>query len=379
MADKKGKAGSPDDIMAPAAMKPILAGAKGGSPASCALGLTKDKDGVLLLDRRRKPKALMAELKKQAASAGLELEMPTLRFGRAIVDAEQDASLLTLVVNKDAGGAMRSKMLERVKKAGFAKVEITVDASLENEAEEDQPAPPMAMATVRPQAPSPPPAPPPGPSGQDATTLTNTLTGLVKQMLPVIAADPTRANALKGFALQAQTSLKSGDVAAAANSVEALRRALNGAGTQPAAPAQPTPAVPGTPAPPGVHAKSRLAWIATRQKVEADLAKLKKGIVAACNGKDIEAALEAGFSSRVEPVLGKLDDSLAHKLDEVNKATDPAQRAKLLSEAKQIVQRYESYVASEPIIAKLDANPFVPLALRKTLTATLTTLSTALR
>jgi hypothetical protein len=148
-----------------------------------------------------------------------------------------------------------------------------------------------------------------------------------------------------------------------------------------AAPAAPQPAPPGAAQPSGgtVHAKSRLVWIATRQKVEGDLAKLKAGIKAACEGQDIEAALEDSFRSNVEPLLDRLDDSLAHKLDEVNKATDPANRDQLLAEAKKILQRYQSVVAAEPIIAQLDANPFVPLAIGKTLTATLSALSASLR
>jgi hypothetical protein len=129
----------------------------------------------------------------------------------------------------------------------------------------------------------------------------------------------------------------------------------------------------------GVHAKSRLVWTTTRQKVESDLAKLKSGILAACDGQDIEAALEAAFRSEVEPVLANLDESLTHKLDEVNKATDPVEREKCLADARQILRRYQSFVASEPIIAKLDANPFVKLAIGATLAKTLSGLDAALR
>ena len=54
MADKKAaKGASPDDIMTPADMKPMLAMSKRGDPASCAIALTKDKDGVILLDKRK--------------------------------------------------------------------------------------------------------------------------------------------------------------------------------------------------------------------------------------------------------------------------------------------------------------------------------------
>jgi hypothetical protein len=126
-------------------------------------------------------------------------------------------------------------------------------------------------------------------------------------------------------------------------------------------------------------AKARLAWVATRKKIEGDLAKLKSAVVAACQGIDIEAALEAGFREKVEPVLGQLDESLTQKLDEVNGATDAAQREKLVGEAKGIIQRYQAFVSSSPIISQLDTNPFLSLAISQTLTATLSTLNKAVR
>jgi hypothetical protein len=127
MAEKNGgktEAG-PDDIMSPSDMKPILARAKRGQPASCAICLTKDKDGVILLDKRRKPKQLASELKKQAASIDLALDMSSMRFGKASVDTDKDSGLITFTLNKTTSGAMRPKLLARVKRAGFRKVEIT--------------------------------------------------------------------------------------------------------------------------------------------------------------------------------------------------------------------------------------------------------------
>ena len=390
MAEKKGgkKPASPDDIMAPAELKAILAQARRGNPASCAIGLTKDKDGVILLDKRRKPKQLLAELKKQAAGAGLELDGPSLRFGRAMVDTDTDAGLLTLSINKDAPAAMRPKLLEHIKKAGFAKLELVVESGLETESEQDdQPAAPPPAAAPQAAAAQAPPAPqtaaPTAAAATvpDAATLTRTLTELVRRMIPVIGATPDLGALLKPLATQAQASLKAGDLPSAAGGIEELRRELDRAGPPAPQAAAPQAAAPqaAAPAPAGAPAKSRLVWLATRQKVESDLARLKAGIMAACNGQDIEAALEDSFRSKVEPLLDSLDDSLAHKLDAVNKATDPAQRAQLLAEAKQIVQRYQSVVAQQPIIAQLDANPFVPLSIQKTLTATLSALSASLR
>lgn len=130
---------------------------------------------------------------------------------------------------------------------------------------------------------------------------------------------------------------------------------------------------------PAVYAKARLAWIAARSKIEQDISRLRDALTAAYQGHGAMEDLEQAFQTKVEAVLNNLDHSLDEKLDEVNKAADAAQHAKLVQEAKQIMQRYVTYVDSEPIIAKLDANPFVPVAIEKTLTATLSTLSSAVR
>jgi hypothetical protein len=131
--------------------------------------------------------------------------------------------------------------------------------------------------------------------------------------------------------------------------------------------------------PAALYAKSRTAWVATRAKVESDIAKLHGALTSAYQGHGAAEILEKAFQTRVDALLNALDESLADKLDEVNRATDAAQRAQLVQQARQIMQRYESYLAGEPLIARLDANPFVPVAIEKTLTATLAALSKAVR
>jgi hypothetical protein len=131
--------------------------------------------------------------------------------------------------------------------------------------------------------------------------------------------------------------------------------------------------------PAALYAKSRMAWVATRAKVESDIARLHGALTSTYRGHGAAEHLEKAFQARVEAMMNALDHSLAEKLDEVNQAADAGQRARLVQEARQIMQRYESYLASEPLIAKLDANPFVPVAIEKTLTATLAALSKAVR
>ncbi|HLB96882.1 MAG TPA: hypothetical protein VJK90_04420, partial [Acetobacteraceae bacterium] len=64
MADKKGGVAT-DTIMSPAEMKPLLMLSK-HQPVSAVVGMTKDKDGVILLSRRLKPKKLLVQLKADA-------------------------------------------------------------------------------------------------------------------------------------------------------------------------------------------------------------------------------------------------------------------------------------------------------------------------
>jgi hypothetical protein len=125
-------------------------------------------------------------------------------------------------------------------------------------------------------------------------------------------------------------------------------------------------------------AKARTAWMATRKKIEGDIGKLHGAFNSAFKGHPMGPDLGAAFKARADKVLEALDEALAHKLDAVTRNTDASQHAKLVQEAKQIMQRYEATVANDSTIAALDANPFAPLAIRKTLTATLSTLSKAI-
>jgi hypothetical protein len=411
VADKKGgKQAGPDDIMTHAEIKAVLAFAKRGDPASCAIALTKDKDGVLLLDKKRKPKAVLNELKKKAGAAGLELETTSFRFGRAVVDTENDPGLLSLVINKDSPGVMRPKLLERVKKAGFMKLELTVDTALEveepasPEPSEDSPAPP-ARAGEAEAAPAPPaaptepeaaeapaaaappdaaaaqPAPPeaaPAAAQPDMSGLTRALTDLVRQIVPIFQADQTRGQALRDMATAAQTALRNGDAAGAGRLIAQLTDAVRNVAPAPpvsGAAAQASPAAP--PNGPGAtaFAKARLAWVATRHKIEGEIDKLHAEMTSVYKDHGFGADLDKIFRTKVDPMLDKLDHRLAEKLDEVAKNGDPAGHAKLVQEAKTIIRDYESYIAGEPLIAKLDDNPFVPLQIQKTLSATLAALS----
>jgi len=389
-------------------MKPMLAMSKRGDPASCAIALTKDKDGVILLDKRKKPKKLLAELKKTAAGIGLELETTTLRFGRAVVDPDTDAKLLSLTVNKEAPGAMRPRLLEQIKKAGFSKLEIVVDTNLEAEPEEEQPAapPPGAVApppdsAAAPPTPSAPTAPDAGTvpadapqapsqtaapevstaemgSSPDAAVLTKELTELTRQVLAVIERNPAQKEKLAELAKAAQASLKRGDLMQVSSDIAALRDALAdaGAGGSDAAPAAPNGADPAMIQ--KLH-KTRAVWDATIAKVTRDLDQLVKAVTAASVGHQLGAGFEREFQTVVKPLLTTVDTSLSDLLTQAAKASTAEEHRRMLDQARETVGGLTKFVQSHPVVGHLDDNPFVPMAVGKTLNASLSAVSSTLR
>jgi hypothetical protein len=60
----------------------------------------------------------------------------------------------------------------------------------------------------------------------------------------------------------------------------------------------------------------------------------------------------------LEAALERLDARLSAKLNQIHGTPDQAMRAQLRKEAKDIVTEYEGYMASEPLVGALDANPF---------------------
>jgi hypothetical protein len=124
-------------------------------------------------------------------------------------------------------------------------------------------------------------------------------------------------------------------------------------------------------------AKARQVWIATRAKIQNDIAKLQSSLAAAYEGHDLAQELQDAFNKRVEPVLANLDASLAHKLDELA-ATEGEQHAVLIKEARAIIASYERFLDSDDVIGHLDRNPLVPIAIRKTLDGSLEALNKVL-
>lgn len=356
----------PQTGMPKADMKRLINMAK-KEPVNCAIGLSSDaKLALLMLDKNKAPRALEKLL--TAAVPGAK----NLRWGTAVVDPGDDPKLVKLTLNSGVSG-MAAKLVKTLKGTGITKVVLVLEDGTEIErhaGEEEQDG--EADEEGAPAS-----APP------DQGRLHQDLTDLVKRMMPVIAAEPARKDVLAGLAGQAQTHIKAGNAVEAAAAIEQLKQALGSAGAPPPAnsEAKPPPADTAAAAGAVTYAKSRLAWLAVRRKIETDLEKLRAEIVATYQDQaaNIQSELDTSYRTKTAPVLAALDEELADRLDEATNETDPTKRQALIAAARQAIARYQAFVAQDKVIADLDANPFVPLTIGATLGATLNTLAAAVR
>jgi hypothetical protein len=349
------KAPVSDSIQTTDKMKPLLALSK-KEPVQAAIGLTSDGDGLILLDKKAKPKKVMSMLKQAAGKAKMNLNSSSLRFGRAEVDTDYDPGCIRFFVNKEAPGMMRVKLIEVAKRIPYQKVELNVDPTLENEPEEEvegQEANPAQNGAQQP----------------DAGALKQRLTGLVQRIGSVIGTSPNLRAELLNLAKQGQTTLAALDLTAALAAIEQLQSALDGATAQ----GKTTGATGST----TQYAKARLAWLAVRKQMVADLDKLRDAMLQHYQDANIAGDLNRSYSQKVEPILSVLDEALADALDDATNAGDAQKRSEAVTQAKELIQSYQNFLGSESIIKDIDSNPFVPLQISATLTKTLTTLSAA--
>jgi len=138
MAEKGAKDGGEDEphgLMPPADLRAALK-RSGRKPASCVIGLTKDRQAVILLHRLKRPRMLLGEAKAQAKAAGLVLDLASLRFGRVSVSGGSDSAQAGFTVNKPVPPAVQQAMRAPMRAAGHPRFTVNADPSLEDDADD---------------------------------------------------------------------------------------------------------------------------------------------------------------------------------------------------------------------------------------------------
>ncbi len=213
--------------------------------------------------------------------------------------------------------------------------------------------------------------------------------GVIKQALT--ARPPNAGDMAKLLAQATALGKPGGDPVQALEKLKechALAKAALAGGAPGAGQSKPTATAPRGPAGDGKPAprraismvalqQSRLAWEATLKKVRAEGTKLTTAMVDHFKGHP--AADDARRATeRINAALGLFNEELMDVLDKALNAADADERGARHDEAAALINDYVNDLASDPVIAMLDANPFVPVAIQKTLSTTLKTLASKL-
>jgi hypothetical protein len=228
--------------------------------------------------------------------------------------------------------------------------------------------------TARVGAGVPPPPPPPPPGGDGLAAFKLRAKGLKTWLDGLKGMNPVQHAALSRQ-LVAALGRAQKDVAGADQALDEIEELLGSLPASAAGDEAPTPAEKS--APKLSYTKASLAWQAALKKVRADVGRLTKAMVDEFAG-EVHAGRAVQAAERVRLSLGVFDESLAEVLDQALNAETPEARQERHDAAAKMIRTYRARLDADPLIALLDANPFVPVAIHKTLATTLSTLESKL-
>ncbi len=345
---------------------PLLREVRKGELRLQALICTAGKGAAVLL--QRKP---IATTRRKLLSEFLDGGTPKYITGHCVFER----NALTFVVDTEAAG-----LAKKIAAALLAQTELRLKVRVrgadgaEDEDGEDGGAQPAGDAGAATAAPAEAPAAETAPEPDGGPAFNARLAALLPKLKAAATAGHPAAGDAKLKASEAGTVARGRDFVAAQALLDELERLLaTPAGTATAAVPAAAAQAPRQLAPAVVYTQSRLAWGATRKKVQAELQKLEQAIVAEYQGIEVPE-LSKGVR-KLDTVLELFDESLQDALDDALNAADPAAKAQHHDRARDIIARYRGYLDSDPLVQELDGNPFVPVAVRATLSASLQTLA----
>ena len=341
-------------LMPPAELRAALKKADTrGKPSSCVVGLTRDKRAVILVDHLPKPRKLLAQVKAQGQAGSLDLDVPSLRFGRVSVSGRQ----VDVTVNKAVAPAVELKLRPVMRGAGHPVFTINADPAIEDEPEDggsqdgaagaSQSAPAQVPTRgVAPPAPISPTGSTPGPAAPAATAAAPadgneaaesgaaapraSLLGVVpadltRSIQAAVAADPSRKPVLARLLAGVRAGVDAGDPRATEAGIAALRQTVDGPAPPPAkedrtargrtagaGQAAPAPVAPAD-GPHPMQADAKLAGLA--QAWQAEQAKARQ-----------EAGQDGGVPDGAPPAAGQPSPGPALPASgAAQRAPDPAQ------------------------------------------------------
>jgi hypothetical protein len=115
------------------------------------------------------------------------------------------------------------------------------------------------------------------------------------------------------------------------------------------------------------YQRAQRGWTVTRERVGADLQKLRQAILAEY-ADDPELSGIAASVRGLDRVMDALDERLVDALDALASAKTQEAAEEAQERARDIVRRYARFIRQDPLIPRLDENPFVPVSIEKSMT-----------
>ena len=223
--------------------------------------------------------------------------------------------------------------------------------------------------------------PAPKTEGADPAAAFNArLAALLGRAKPLIAAGGAQGQDLKLKLSEAGMSARKqefGPANALLDAAEALLEKTTGGAPETKAEAKPEAGAAGGGVSKVAFTQSRLAWIATRKQVQAELKKLELKIQALTVEEEDFGEIRAGTGQLYE-IMEVLDERLIDKLDDALNAAEPARIKALHGEAREIIDEYLDFVNTDDLMKDIDDNGFVNVKIRSALSDQLKQMSTLL-
>jgi hypothetical protein len=128
--------------------------------------------------------------------------------------------------------------------------------------------------------------------------------------------------------------------------------------------------------PPAVYEQSGAVWVSARRKVGAELKQLETAIVQTYGDPALAEDVQRSVR-RLDRVLQLFDEQIAQTLNAAAGSQDAEATRALHGQARDAIARYQAHL-DDPLVRELDDNPFVPVAVRATLSTTLGALAAKL-
>jgi len=342
----------------------------------------KGSEGTLLADKKKIPAKEIDQAKKACRGGSLfkgrcKGEDGTLVFEVGKEPPKTLAALIKKIIKQEAQLSCPVEVRVAADLADEAAAEADGQALPEAATAEGKTASPAAADQEAAEAP--PHAPPAPVPGADASDLfKQRLSALMPKIKETLAGAGPAAQAIKLKTAQAGMFGNKRDFEQANRVLDEVEELLaNGQVQDGQVPdgREPSGAPSAAPQPSMVVVQqARLVWEGTRKKALAGIKQLKQAILAQRKDDPRFQKIQKSLT-RLDGIVSRLDSGLADKLDEALNAQSQARPA-LYAEAVVLIGKYRAFVDSDPVMAHLDNNGFVPLTVRAALSNTLALLAT---